>query len=307
VSVSGVDAPRHDPIPIGDIAEPPLARLPDPTKLFNARAKRFCAVSQGHELAPYLRFLGDLSEAQHRLQDGLAAPDMPAEEVRERARSFAMPPLDRNAFNPDVAFMTTLERLFSLARDIDMPAEARTALAHATAADPAACDSMIRAVLADAIPVEGLASHLFVTAALQVHFARQAAQLDVKSLVRVGDGACPVCGGPPVASMVVGWAGAHNTRFCACSLCSTLWNALRVKCMLCGSITGINYQQVDGGDGQVRAETCENCHGYLKILQEVENPWLDPVADDVASLALDLLVRERGYRRGAVNQFLLGY
>jgi len=27
----------------------------------------------------------------------------------------------------------------------------------------------------------------------------------------------------------------------------------------------------------------------------------------VASLALDLLVREQGYRRGAVNPFLLGY
>ena len=30
-------------------------------------------------------------------------------------------------------------------------------------------------------------------------------------------------------------------------------------------------------------------------------------ADDAASLALDLLVRELGYRRGAVNPFLVGY
>ncbi len=33
----------------------------------------------------------------------------------------------------------------------------------------------------------------------------------------------------------------------------------------------------------------------------------DPVADDVASLGLDLLVREKGFRRGAFNPFLLGY
>ena len=45
----------------------------------------------------------------------------------------------------------------------------------------------------------------------------------------------------------------------------------------------------------------------MKILQQVQNPALDPVADDVASLALDVLLRERGYRRGAVNPFLLGY
>ena len=38
-----------------------------------------------------------------------------------------------------------------------------------------------------------------------------------------------------------------------------------------------------------------------------EDPALEPVADDVASLALDLLVREAGYRRGGINPFLLGY
>ena len=38
-----------------------------------------------------------------------------------------------------------------------------------------------------------------------------------------------------------------------------------------------------------------------------ENPAIEPVADDAASLALDLLVRELGYRRGAVNPFLVGY
>jgi len=45
----------------------------------------------------------------------------------------------------------------------------------------------------------------------------------------------------------------------------------------------------------------------VKVLQQQQDPALDPVADDVASLALDLLVRERGYRRGAVNPLLLGY
>jgi FdhE protein len=37
------------------------------------------------------------------------------------------------------------------------------------------------------------------------------------------------------------------------------------------------------------------------------DPGLDPVADDVATLGLDLLVREQGFRRGAVNPFLTGY
>jgi FdhE protein len=305
--MSSVGAPRHEPIPIGEIAEPPFARLPDPKTLFQTRADRFRRLLEGHGLAPYLRFLAALSDAQHRLQDGLAAPDMPAADVRERSRAFGMPPLDRNAFNPDAAFHTTFERLLSLAREIEMPAEAGAAVARTTNADADARDAMVRDFLAEAVPPEGLADHLFVAAALQVHFARRAAQLDAASLVPVGEGACPACGGAPVASMVVGWTGALNTRFCACSLCGTLWNALRIKCIICGSTTGIDYQQIEGGDGQVRAETCDACHSYVKILQEGQNPWLDPVADDVASLALDVLLRERGYRRGAFNPFLIGY
>jgi FdhE protein len=45
----------------------------------------------------------------------------------------------------------------------------------------------------------------------------------------------------------------------------------------------------------------------VKILHQHKNPQLEPVADDVASLGLDILLRETGYRRGAVNPFLLGY
>ena len=35
--------------------------------------------------------------------------------------------------------------------------------------------------------------------------------------------------------------------------------------------------------------------------------FLDPVADDVASLGLDLLLRKEGFHRGSANPFLLGY
>ena len=36
-------------------------------------------------------------------------------------------------------------------------------------------------------------------------------------------------------------------------------------------------------------------------------PDLEAVADEVASLGLDLLVTEAGWRRAGVNPFLLGY
>ncbi|MBV8837970.1 MAG: formate dehydrogenase accessory protein FdhE [Alphaproteobacteria bacterium] len=302
-----VDAPRHDPVPIGEVAAPPFCRLPDPLRLFADRTQRLRVLAHAHDLAPYLRFLSDLTEAQHRIQDELPEPEMPDADARKRAREFGLPPLDRNRFTADAAYDATLERLLALAATITMPPVAAAALARVAAADGATREAMMRALLADSVPVETLAEHVFVAAALQVHFARLASRLDADALAPVGEGACPACGGPPVASMVVGWKGAHGTRFCGCALCGTLWNVVRIKCTLCGSTKGITYREVEGAGGIVKAETCEECRGYVKILQQVNQVDVDPIADDVASLGLDLLVREKGYRRGAFNPFLIGY
>jgi FdhE protein len=305
--MSQVGAPRHDPIPIGEIAKPPFVRLPDPTALFAARAERLRFLAQTHGLAAYLTFLAGVSEAQHVIQDGLPAIDAPSRDTLERAHDQGMPPLDRGRFNADPAYDATLARLLAAADDVAMPEAARAALERTRRADAAVQADMASAVLSDAVPVEALAEHVFIAAALQVHFARLAAALDGDRLVPVGDGACPSCGGAPVSSLIVGWNGAHGTRFCACSLCGTLWNYVRIKCTVCGSTGGIGYEEVDGGPGTIKAETCNACHTYVKVLHQHKDPALDPVADDVASLALDLLVREAGYRRGAVNPFLLGY
>jgi FdhE protein len=304
--------PRHvlpespDPTAIGEVSAPPFARLPDPALLFSRRAQRLTALATGHQLAPYLSFLAGLSNAQHQTQDGLPDPEVPDREACQRARSFGMPPVDRGTFDPATAY-EAIERLMAAASAIEKPAAAAGALDRLNQAAPSDRDAMIRNVLADSIPMETLAEHVYVAAALQVHFARLAALFDASALVPVGDGACPVCGGPPVSSVIVGWHGAHGARFCCCSLCGTLWNYVRIKCTLCGSTKGIGYQEIEGGPGTVKAETCDACGCYAKILHQHKDAALDPVADDVATLGLDLLLREGGYRRGSFNPFLLGY
>jgi FdhE protein len=299
--------PLHEPIPIGDVATPPFVRLPDPRRLFADRAQRFRQLAINHRLEPYLTFLAGLCDIQHRVQEGLSAPVLPDPEARARARDFGMPPLDRSRFPDDPDFETAFEKYLSLARAMDMPKTAAAALTRLEAAGLPSRRDMIEALLANAIPFEMVAEHGFVAAFLQVHFARLAAGLDPASLVPVGDGVCPVCGGPPATSMVVGWLGAHGARYCGCSLCGTLWNYVRIKCTLCGSTQGISYQEVDGGNGMVKAETCTRCRGYVKILHQHKDPALDIIADDVASLDLDLLMRETAFRRGGINPFLIGY
>src|SRR5262249_30892790 len=173
--MSKVDAPRHDPVPIGEVAAPPFCRLPEPISLFADRTRRLRKLAQGHALAPYLRFLADLTEAQYRIQDDLPSPALPDAGARKRAREFGMPPLDRNRFTADGAYDATLERLLVLAVAIEMPAVASDAFKRVIAADAGTREAMMRALLADAVPVETIAQHAFVAAALQVHFARLAA------------------------------------------------------------------------------------------------------------------------------------
>lgn len=300
-------APPTGPVPIGDTAAPAFARLPDPSRLFAERAERFRALAPGHGLAPYLLFLAALSDAQAGLVYDLPRPEWPPADAVERAYGFSLPPLDRNGFRSDAASADALSRLLSRVRAIAMPDLAAQAVARLDAADEAVRAAMARNVLSDAIPADAFAEHALVAAALQVHFARLAAALVAGRLQPVGDGACPACGGPPAASLVVGWSGAHGTRYCACALCGTLWNYVRIKCTLCGGTKGIAYHGIEGDAGTVKAETCDSCRGYLKILHQHKDPQLDPVADDVATLGLDLLVREAGFHRGAVNPFLLGY
>ncbi|HMR32014.1 MAG TPA: formate dehydrogenase accessory protein FdhE [Geminicoccaceae bacterium] len=301
------DDRRLDPTIIGEVAAPPFVRLPDPLQLFVNRTLRLRALGTGSEIGAYLRFLSELVELQYRIQDGLPDPVRPDPAALARARQHAMPPLDRGGFVADRAFDTTLDALVDAAAGTGAPQSAAEALVRLREADAATRASMVAAVLSYEIPVETLAEHVYVAAALQVQFARLAAGLDPKSLVPVGDGACPCCGGPPVSSMVVGWQGAHNTRFCACALCGTLWHYVRIKCVLCGSTKGIGYQEVEGGGGNIKAETCDACRSYVKVLYQVREADLEPVADDVASLGLDLLLAAGEYRRGGYNPFLLGY
>ena len=296
-----------EPIPIGEVAAPPAIRLPQPEVLFAERAERLRGLADGHGLAPYLKFLADLSAMQRRILTGLPRTTWPSPEAIAHAVTAGTPPLDRGGFLIDAAFAATWDRLATALRQVAMPDPARVALARIDRADDEARAAFVRNLLADAVPAHAFAEHALMAAALQVHFTRIAAGLDAKGLKASGGGTCPVCAGPPVASLIVGWVGAHGTRYCACGLCGTLWNYVRIKCTLCGSTGGIAYQGIDGGPDIATAETCDRCRGYVKILHQDKEPALDPIADDVATVALDLLVCEAGYRRGAFNPFLLGY
>ena len=86
-----------------------------------------------------------------------------------------------------------------------------------------------------------------------------------------------------------------------------MWHVVRIKCVLCGSTEGVSYRSIEGRFDTVKAETCDKCGQYVKILYQVKDHTLDPLSDDIASLDLDVLLAGEGWGRGGHNLFLLGY
>jgi len=295
------------PMDIGEIANPPFAILPDPARIFQKRAERFAKLAPGHQLQPYLEFLAALPRAQHDVQATLAVPGLPPPERLLTAREHTMPPISFTQVELGAVADATFKGIADRLADTGLTDAAKAAIDKVRSASVADRAAMMRAVLMDDVPETAIAEHVLAAAAVQVHFSRLAARLDVATLSPVADGACPACGSPPVASAVVGREGMHGSRFCTCSICATEWHVVRVKCLACGSEKGISYQSIEGGSQVVLGETCESCHSYVKILHQHKDGGLDPVADDVASLALDLVLGKDGWVRASANPFLLGY
>jgi FdhE protein len=291
---------------LGEVAKPPFAVLPDPSTLFQSRARRLAALAPGHQLEPYLRFLAAVTQAQHDIVADLPPALVPPADRIAQALSHSMPPVSRALIEPDAGAMVAIEGLLHRLANTDVPAATAETIARLRSATPDERHRLAHEAVMDAEPADDLAQRALLAAGLQVHFCRLAAQLAADDLKPVAEGACPVCGSPPMTSAVVGWPNAHNTRFCTCSLCGTMWNVVRVKCVLCTSTDGISFREIDGR-ATVKAETCDKCRGYVKILYQVDDPGLEPMADDVATLGLDMLLAEEGWKRGGHNPFLLGY
>jgi FdhE protein len=300
-------APQFQPVHIGSESDPPDVVLPVPEKLFRARAERLRKLAPDHQLAGYLNFIADICDAQHRILASLPPVKLPARDEVARALTFGMAPIARNRVEIDDTALMALDRLLDAAKSIAMPDEAAAARDGLIACGEGERREAIANVLSDSIPVEEIAEHVFVAAAMQVHFARLAAALPAGEVKNVADGACPACGGPPATSSIVDWRHAQSARFCTCSTCATQWHVVRVKCVACSSTKGIHYFHVEGAADSIRAECCDECHTYLKLLDGAKDPALEPIADDIASAGLDLMVREKAFRRSGFNAFLAGF
>jgi FdhE protein len=296
--------------PQGGVDAPDPLILPDPAARFAATAARLRALSDGHPMADWLRFMASLAHAQHDAVATLGALPAPDSALVRQAVEARMPPLAADGHRRDPLWRESLNILLD-SSDTGrfggtVPAEARTVMQSLRARGAAEVETLADDFLSGGVAPEDMGAALYVAAALQVYFTCLAGQLAAADLRLLPErGLCPCCGSLPVAGVVTASGPTPGTRYLHCSLCSTAWNHVRAVCITCGKSRAVSLMGIEGDSGAVKAEACGDCHSYAKMLYQPQDMGVDPVADDLATLGLDVLVAEAGWSRHAPNPLLL--
>jgi len=303
----------------------PRIRLPRQAEVFSSRAARLRELAAGNAIGDYLLLMATLVEAQHVALSELAkiVADVPDAGQFALAREHRMPVLQAAGRLREPGWRDVLKQLCVTVGEAEgFPASVSATCKRIAQAPHDEIEAQADALLAGRHTEIDGAMAPFVMAALQVCW------VDVVSRFAISDvqpldipGICPVCGTLPVASIIRTEQPYQSYRFLHCALCATEWHMVRAMCTQCQATKDIGYNTIDGGgdDGQepesreghgragaaaVRAESCETCHTYRKILYREKDPTVDPVADDLATVTLDLLMTEAGYHRGSGNPLL---
>jgi FdhE protein len=292
--------------PLGGVKAPDALILPDPATRFLASAIRLEALSDGHPMAEWLRFMADLARAQHAISTTIAPCDNPEQSAVDLAVAERRPPLAADTHHRDSTWRDDLIMLLDHFDSTALPAPAAAAIAGLRNRDPASVEALADSFLNGDVVRTDAGAVLYIAASLQVYFTRLAADLYAPSLRLLLDrGLCPCCGSTPVSGVVIASGQTPGARYLYCSLCSTAWGHVRAVCITCGSSRTLALRGIEGDAGAVKAETCDECHTYAKMLYQAKDMQVDPFADDLATLGLDVLVAEAGWARHAPNPLLL--
>jgi len=287
----------------------PRIRFPERTCVFSARAQRLRQLAEagapGHAIGDYLRLMAVMADAQQLVLGSFEAAAPTAHQLA-RAATHRMPVIHASSWPRAPYWREVVTQLCgAVAAARDAPAGVRATCEQLQSAPAPALETQADALLGGRTEAVDVGGAPFLMAALQVYWVTLASRLLPEQVPGLEvPGLCPACGTLPVASIVRAEARSEGYRFLHCALCATEWHLVRITCSQCQSTANIAYHSIEGDSGAVRAESCDQCHTYRKILYQEKDTNVDPVADDLGSLALDLLMSEAGYHRGSGNPLL---
>lgn len=312
-----------------EMPEIAYTKLPHLESLFKDRELRLRYLAEGHAMRDFLLFMADVSSAQHQaLNDSefsliqTQATLMPSLEHLQACAQKGLPPLRFEAIELGVAWISDLKYLLSdLLEHINADIPAVTVLNDLGRMSAEDLQLQVQKLLTGSMSELNMAIAPLIAAALQVYWVRLAsitARLyPSQPFPQVANATlCPCCGSKPVSSINTLGTDVGTSRYLHCSLCQTQWYMTRIKCTHCESTKGIAYHSLTNGEGEaelpnsidgtgVAVETCDECMHYLKIVNMSKNPLVEPVADDLATLTLDILIAEEGYEPAGIDLMLL--
>ena len=283
----------------------PRILLPQVASLFAERAARLRQLANGNPIADYLQFAAKIVDAQHAAAASVALQPLDTSTM-ERAQQFSMPLLPA-AEHIDPAWHQVLNAMMeTLAGSEGLPEPLQPLITSLRELAKEERDEIAARLLQKEVAARHIGMAPFIMAALQVTYAKRAAALDVADVPYTDPASiCPVCASEPVSSVLRIGGKANGHRYLHCGTCCTEWHMVRVKCSHCESTKGIHYQTVEGSQDVVTAETCDECGTYRKIINQEKDPMAEPLADDLASLMLDLLMSESTqFKRASANPLL---
>jgi FdhE protein len=232
------------------------------------------------------------------------AVSLPDPDEQAGCREQGLPLLDCRTWPRDPAWRQGLKIILQQMKEASLPPAASETVARLMQAGEAELEEMADRILAGDLVDIAPQELPFVAAALQVYWVRIASSLSEDAFGRLEQGGiCPVCGSYPSAGIVSGAGADRGLRYLSCSLCASQWHMVRIKCSSCESTLGIDYYTLEGSNGAVKAESCHGCNSYLKLLYVEKNSQMEAMADDLATLALDMLMDKEGKARGGPNLF----
>lgn len=269
-----------------------------PKNLYQRRIQRLRSLAENHPLQDYLNFVADVVESQLAVLQANPLPPQPLENLEQ------IEPLNAQKFHRTSIWQEYLSDILAHLNPQTNPQLTATidALQKAASAD---LEEMADALLKQEFHRVSSDKALFIWAALSLYWLQLAQQIPHNAQLENMQNLhhCPVCGSAPVDSIVqIGTS--QGLRYLHCALCETEWNVVRAQCTNCNEHSKLEMWSLDEELALVRAETCGDCGSYLKMLFQEKDPNVDAIADDLASIFLDVEMEEKGYARSGFNPFM---
>jgi len=287
----------------------PFLRLPERASAFADRAARLRALGNGHAMAGYLDFIALLAEEQQALLEHMPPVRLPSPAHIAQCNEHGIPPLNFQTHPRDQQWCNALRHLLRALADRTTERIREVVVGLERSRDEL-YEAQASKLLAGVTMGLDVATAPLIGAGLQVYFTHLAIALGEQAIPPTEVATlCPCCGSRPTSSVARIGAKEAGYRFLHCALCNCEWHMVRIKCTQCESTKGISYLALDDGSPvdkkAVKAEVCEECGTYLKICYMDRDPLVEPVADDLASLSLDLLVADTGKYPSGINFMLI--